>query len=330
MSALDDRPSRTSPSRPPGRTGGRLSAWLFWDAPLARVAWFRVAVYAFVVVDVVHLHHTGRLHGAADSVWYQPLVVGELLALPAATVLLAEATRWGAVVFALAAMTGRAPRLLGWATAICWTWFQYIAFSYGKVDHDRAGLLVALLLPTVGAAHLRDGRRSEAAGFALRAAQLMAVATYALAAVAKVRFGGWEWVSSATITRAVVRRGTWFSEWMLDYPLLLQAAQWGLLTAELASPLLLLLALRWQRRVIGGWYLFHLATYAAITIAFWPHLVMLLAFLPLERAAETLRWRWRRWRGLDGDVPAPPPLVAPGRDGRPVDGTGGGGRQQGR
>lgn len=302
MSALDQR-STPAPPPPEGRALRRrpgLSGWLFWDAPLARVACFRIAVYAFVVVDVLLLHSTGRFHGAADPAWYQPLLLGQALAVPAATVLTAELTRWGSVLLALAAMTGRAPRLLGWATALCWIWFQYIAFSYGKVDHDRAGLLVALLLlPTVGAARLRDTRRSPAAGYALRCAQVMAVATYFLAAVAKIRFGGWDWVNSATIARAVVRRGTWFSEWMLDYPWLLQAAQWGLFTAELLSPLMLLLAVRWQRRAVAGWYLFHLATYAAITIAFWPHLVMLLAFLPLERAAATVRRYWRRLRGYN-------------------------------
>ncbi|WP_298805419.1 hypothetical protein [uncultured Pseudokineococcus sp.] len=315
-SATDRRPDDASPTPVGGPARGRLSAWLFWDAPLARVAWLRLAVYAFVVVDVLWLHSTGRYHGAADPVWYQPLVLGDWLGVPAATVRLAEATRWGSVAFAVAAMTGRAPRLLGWATALCWIWFQYIAFAYGKVDHDRADFLVALLLlPTVGLAHLSDRRRSEAAGFALRAVQLMAIATYFLAAVAKIRFGGWEWVQSATIARAVVRRGTVVSEWMLDWPWLLQAFQWGLLGAELLSPLIFVLALRWQRRVVGAWYLFHLATYAAITIAFWPHLVMMLAFLPLERALPAARRGWDRVRGRDVDRADRAPLVAPGRDG---------------
>ena len=48
-----------------------------------------------------------------------------------------------------------------------------------------------------------DHRRSQAAGFALRAVQLAAVATYFLSAWAKVRFGGWDWVNSATMVRAV-------------------------------------------------------------------------------------------------------------------------------
>ena len=134
--------------------------------------------------------------------------MGEVLHLPAATVLLVQALKWGCVLAALAAMTGRAPRLLGWTVAIGWVWYQYVAFSYGKVDHDRADFVVALaLLPTVGMAHLSDQRRSEAAGFALRAVQLAAIATYFLSAWAKIRFGGWDWVNSATMVRAVVRRG---------------------------------------------------------------------------------------------------------------------------
>ncbi|HZI97344.1 MAG TPA: hypothetical protein VFD41_07440 [Actinomycetales bacterium] len=275
----------------------RLNAWLFTEMPLARVALLRVAVFAFVVIDVLKLHTSGYFHGAADPVWYKPLVIGEILSLPAATLLMVGLLKWGSVVFALAAMTGKAPRALGWATAICWTWYQYVAFAYGKVDHDRADFVIALfLLPTVGLAHLSDERKSQAAGFALRAVQLAAIATYFLSSIAKIRFGGWEWVNSATMARAVVRRGTWVSDWMLDVPFLLHAAQWGLFSAELLSPVIFFLSERWRRRMVLAWYLFHVATYAAITIAFYPHLVMMLAFLPLEEYRDTAVSRWRRWR----------------------------------
>ncbi|GAB3445087.1 HTTM domain-containing protein [Phycicoccus ginsengisoli] len=267
--------------------------------PVARVAVLRLLVFAFVVVDVLLLHTSGRYHGWADPVWYEPLLVGQALHLPAATVLLVQSLKWGCVAAALAAMTGRAPRLLGWTVAVAWTWYQYIAFSYGKVDHDRADFVVALaLLPTVGLAHLSDRRRSEAAGFALRAVQLAAVATYFLSAWAKIRFGGWDWVNSATMVRAVVRRGTPMAQWLLEVPWTLHWFQWVLFTAELTSPVIFLLSERWRRRVVAAWFVFHAMTYAAITIAFWPHLVMMLAFLPLERYAASLRTRvGGRWRG---------------------------------
>lgn len=290
--------SRQGPVHPVS-AARRLQGWLFEPVPVARVAVLRLLVFAFVVVDVLLLHTSGWYHGWADPVWYEPLLLGTALHLPAATVVLVQVLKWGCVAAALAAMTGRAPRLLGWTVAVAWTWYQYVAFSYGKVDHDRADFVVALaLLPTVGLAHLSDRRRSEAAGFALRAVQLAAVATYFLSAWAKVRFGGWEWVNSATMVRAVVRRGTPMAQWLLEVPWTLHWFQWVLFTAELTSPVIFLLSERWRRRVVAAWFVFHAMTYAAITIAFWPHLVMMLAFLPLERCAASLRARvGDRWRG---------------------------------
>lgn len=275
----------------------RFSRWLFEPAPLARVALLRVAVYAFVVVDVLALHTSGWYHGFADPVWYQPLQAGRLVGLPAATVVLVEVLKWGSVGAALVAMTGRAPRTAGWAVALAWSWYQYIAFSYGKVDHDRGDFVVALLLlPTVGIAHLSDERRSQAAGFALRAVQLGAIATYLLSGVAKLRFGGPGWVNSATLLRAVVRRGSPVGEVFAQVPFVLHAMQWVLMAAELTSWMIFFLPERWRRLMVLAWYLFHAVTYATITIAFWPHLVMLLAFLPLERYRDRVRSRWRARR----------------------------------
>ena len=282
----------------------RLQRWLFEPVPLARVATLRLLVFAFVVVDVLRLHTSGWYHGWADPVWYKPLVMGQLLHLPAATVVLVEVLKWGCVLAALAALTGRAPRLLGWTVAICWVWYQYVAFSYGKVDHDRADFVVAVaLLPTVGIAHLSDQRRSEAAGFALRAVQLAAIATYFLSSWAKIRFGGWDWVNSATMVRAVVRRGTPMAQWLLEVPWTLHAFQWVLMGAELTAPVIFLLSQKWRQRVVAGWFVFHAMTYGAITIAFWPHLVMMLAFLPLERCAAWLRESFARRRGAPSPAP---------------------------
>ena len=286
----------------------RLTGWLFEPMPLARVAVLRVLVFAFVIVDVLLLHTSGWYHGHADPVWYEPLVMGQVLHLPPASVLLVEVLKWGCVVAAALAISGRAPRLLGWAVAVCWVWYQYVAFSYGKVDHDRADFVVALaLLPTVGLAHLSDRRRSEAAGFALRAVQLAAIATYFLSAWAKIRFGGFEWVNSATMVRAVVRRGTPWAEWLLEVPWTLHSFQWVLMTAELTAPVIFLLSETWRRRAVGAWFVFHAMTYAAITIAFWPHLVMMLAFLPLEDYADRLRSRTRAFVGRRLSSRAAPP-----------------------
>jgi hypothetical protein len=287
-------PAGTPPrAATPTRAVTSPPAWLFTPVPLARLALLRRAVYLFVIIDVLLLHTSGYYHGWADPVWYQPLWMGRLLHLPAASVPLVELLRWGSVLAALLALSGRLPRLTGWLVAAAWIWYQYVAFAYGKVDHDRGDFAIALLvLPLAGLAATGDRRRSEAAGFALRVVQLTAIATYFLSGCAKLRFGGPEWVNSATILRAVVRRGSWFGEQLLHIPWTLHWFQWVLLGLELLSPVIFFVNERRRRRMVGGWYLFHALTYAGITIAFWPHLVMLLAFLPLEEYLD----RWRAWR----------------------------------
>jgi hypothetical protein len=299
----------TAPVEAAARPLRRLHDWFFAPVPLARIALLRLAVFAFVVVDVLKLHTSGYYHGWADQVWYEPLDGGKLLHLPAATVALVLLLKWGSVVFALAAMTGRAPKLLGWATAVCWIWYQYVAFSYGKVDHDRTDFVLALvLLPTVGIAHLSDERKSEAAGWAIRCVQLITIATYFFSAWAKLRFGGIGWVNSATLTRAVVRRGTDLGDALLHVPHLMHVSQYLIISAELLSPLIFFVPERLRRLMVAGWYAFHVMVYATITIAFWPHLVVLLSFLPLEEYRDSAARRWRQLRsGPSESVPEPRP-----------------------
>jgi hypothetical protein len=286
----------------------RFQRWLFAPVPLARIAALRLAVFGFVIIDVVFLHTSGWYHGYADPVWYQPLDMGRMLHLPAATVLLVELLKWGSVAACLVAMTGRSPRLTGWVVAITWTWYQYVAFAYGKVDHDRGDFVVALLLlPTVGIAHLKDRKSTEAAGFALHVIQIATISTYFLSSVAKIRFGGWGWVNSATLVRAVVRRGSPIGHLFLHAPWFLHGFQWVIVAAELSSPIIFFVSETWRRRLVAAWYLFHASVYATITIAFWPHLVMLLAFLPLEEYVRRLRSRTRRHPEpdvVDGPDPA--------------------------
>ena len=175
-------------------------------------------------------------------------------------------------------------RVLGDAIAVIYLYDQVVAFSYGKVDHDRMGFILALfVIPTVGHAGLRDRRSSEQAGWALRMVWIGAVATYFLASIAKLRFGGLHWVNSATIARAVIRRGTSLSRPLLEHPWTLRATQWFILIFELTSPVMLFVKQRWRTYLVVVMFGFHAMTFAMITIAFWPHLVCLTALLPLER-----------------------------------------------
>ncbi len=265
-------------------------SWLLAPAPLARVAVLRVLVYLFVPVDVLLTTTFVRGHAQVPGELYVPLRIGRVLHLPTPgpwVEVLQVVLVAAALVAAWAAVQDRWPRLTGWLVAVLYLEWMVVAMSYGKVDHDRFAFLVALfVLPSVGRAALRSPDRTEAAGWALSMVTLAVVATYTLAAVAKLRFGGWDWVDGATLTRAVVRRSTPLSEPLLDATWVLHAAQYGILATELLVAPLLLVRWRDPRITWGlavGFLGFHLMTFAMITIIFLPHCVALLALLPLER-----------------------------------------------
>lgn len=264
----------------------RLTAWLHEPVALARVAWLRTILYLFVLVDVVLTTPWVAAHDTAPASLYAPLFVGRLLGHPAPAGWWVDLVQVLLLVAAVAAASGRAPRLLGTTVFLLYAEWMVIAMSYGKVDHDRFAFLVALaVLPTVGLARHRDRTLSQAAGFAVRCTTVAVVATYVLSVAAKHRFGGGilHWLDSAVLVRAVLRRGTPLGNQLLEVPGLLQVAQWGIVTLELSAPLLLVLTGRRLYLALGAYALFHLGTWAAISIIFLPHLVCFAAWLPLER-----------------------------------------------
>ena len=261
----------------------RLRDFWFDGLPRGRVAALRVAVYAFVFIDVLLTNPWVMDHAAVPGDLYQPLFVGRVLPLPTPGPVLVPVVAALLLVSAGVAATGRWPRLAGTAVFLLYFEWMVIAMSYGKVDHDRFAFLVALAaLPTAGSARLGDRSGDEASGFALRAIQVAVVLTYFLSVFAKLRYGGIEWLNGATLVRAVIRRGTFFSEPLLDFPWVLQIAQYGIVAFELLSPLLLVRG-PIGRRFLWAAVVFHVVTFATISIIFLPHVVCLLAFVPLER-----------------------------------------------
>jgi hypothetical protein len=259
----------------------------FWfrPVPLARIAVFRTIAYLFIPIDVFLTTAWVRAHADVPTEWYAPLLVGRLLPLPTPTHTVVIVVQWALVLAALAAAGGRAPRLLGTAVFLLYAEWMVIAMSYGKVDHDRIAFLVALaVLPTIGRVRFRDRRLSEAAGWAMAAVFVTVMLTYFLAAWAKIRFGGWDWPTGATLTRAVLRRGTPLSDWTLEVPLLLTAMQWVMIGLELAAPLMLLVRSDRARIALVLFLLgFHVMVFTGVTIIFLPHCVAILSILPWER-----------------------------------------------
>jgi hypothetical protein len=279
--------------------------WLTEPVPRGRVAAFRTLIYLFVAADLVLFTPWVRTHASVPGELYQPLFVGRLLPLPTPTPLLVTTIFWTLLALSLAAATGRAPRALGWPVFLLYFEWMIIAMSYGKVDHDRFGFLVALaLLPTAGRARHGDHTRTEAGGWALRLTQIAVICTYFLAAWAKLRFGGPDWMTGSVLARAIIRRGTELADAIAQVPHLLIAAQFGIVAFELLSPLVFVVRERWRPLVIGFFYSFHLVTIATITISFAPHLVAMTSFLPLERV-RPIEWLGglRRARSGPGTLP---------------------------
>jgi hypothetical protein len=258
--------------------------WLFRPGPVGRVAVLRVLVYLYVPIDL--LTRTAQVvpHAYGSAALYDPVYLLATLHQPSPEPWLVQTLRVVIIVAALTAAAGMLPRLAGWVVALAYLDWACLAMSYGKVDHDHLGLLVALfVLPTAGRARLGTTERTEAAGWALRCIELAVVATYFLSAYAKeVRFGGAHWVLGATFAWAVIRRGSSPVKLLLHHPLVLVAAQIGLFAMEASTPVLLVLGRR--ARMIGVAMLlsFHLVTWASIGINFAPLVVCLGVFLPLE------------------------------------------------
>ncbi len=176
-----------------------IGRWWFEPLPLPRIAWLRTFFYSFVFVDVLLTTSWVARHGAVSTDLYDPLLVGRALPLPQPTRSVVLTT--GIVLLGAAgiAATNRFPRLAGAVVAAAYFEWMVIAFSYGKVDHDRFAFLVALcVLPTVGRAHWSDREETDAAGWAIRSIQIAVVLAYFLAAFAKFRFGGLNWATGAT------------------------------------------------------------------------------------------------------------------------------------
>jgi hypothetical protein len=281
--AHDVRALDVAAQSPVSRAAKAFESWWFTPMPLGRVAALRVIVYLFAWLDVFAYspHVTNRVY-ARNA--YRPLAVDRVLHLPVPTHTWAVIVQIALPCFATAAATGRAPRFLGAVTFFLYFDWIVMGDSYGYVPHDRFAFLVALaVMPTVGSARRGDPTTSERAGWALRCIQVAVVATYALAPWAKFRFGTFNWANGAVLTWALLRRGTAFGTFFLRAPWLLHLTQWGALCAELSSPIVLFLRGKALYVAVAAMLMFHLLSEAAITISFLPHVLCVLAFLPLER-----------------------------------------------
>jgi hypothetical protein len=266
-----------------------VGRWWFRPQPLAKVAVLRTIVYLYIPVDLYERTQQVIPQAYGSARLYEPVHILAFLHQPAPAPWFVQSMRVVIIGTAVLAGLGLWPRLLGWVLAFAYGDWACLAMSYGKVDHDHLAILIALfVLPTVRGASWRSTGSSQAAGWALKCIEVAVIATYFLAAVTKIRVGGWHWASGAVFTWAVVRRGTAFSDPLLHHPELLLFGQWALFIFELSTPLFLFASQRWRTVGFCAFIGFHTITYLALTINFAPLIACLFVLLPLERAAYWL------------------------------------------
>ena len=262
----------------------------FDPVPVERVDVFARIIAVTVVFTVFVTDTWNTIHDGAPDEFYRPVLLARILHLGPPTPTTMSLLRIVLVVGAVWMFTRRAPRAAAATVFGSYVVWLLWAFSWSKVDHDRLTIVVALLVlaltPRVGPAVER------LSGWALRVVQVVFVLAYPFSAWAKIRFGGWGWMDSATFARAIVRRGSAIGDALLPYPGLLVLAQWAFIAFEVIA--LILLFPRAPRRVraaaLIGVFLLHLMTYLMIGISFLPHTICIVAFLPLERLSRS----WRR------------------------------------
>lgn len=290
----------------------RVIDWWITPIPLARIAFLRVAVYLFLIFDVMRLSNDVIPHGYAPEL-YDPTFLARLFQLPAPAPEAGQVLRAIIIVGAIVVGCGRLPRIGGWTVAAAFQVWLLYSIGFGYVYHDHMALAIACwVLPTVGHAGFGDQRRSEGAGWAVRCIQVAVVLTYVGSAFMKwIRAGSpVTWANSSVFTWAILRRGTDLARWTLEQPVLLRTAQWVLILAEFASPVVLFLKGRLLAMSIVFFLGFHLMTFLALGIHFLPTVICWLAFMPLERLVPWAERRAAARLQRKGRQPADPEPIA--------------------
>lgn len=299
------------------RLAAAAERWLAPEAPAARLAAVRILVggFALVYLGLRIPHIASYAHFPARQ--FAPVGVLSILAQPPP----------GAIVLPLALLTwlaclgfalGWRFRLTGPAAGVLLLVTLSYANSWGQIFHtENALVLFVLVLGMTRAADSDslDARRSGAPppaddpryGWPLRLLCLVVVASYLLAGIAKLRWGGPGWMGGTVLRDTIaadslrkVLLGSSHSpiaEALLGQGWLFRGLALLTLVVELGAPIALLhrrAALVWVLAVIG----FHLGVLALMAI-FFPFPLSGVAFAPFfraERVTGGLAARLRRFR----------------------------------
>lgn len=302
------------------RLRAAAAGWLAPEAPAERLAAVRILVGAFAFLYLAQRvpHILSYLSFPARQ--FAPVGVLSMFGAPPPAALVVAATAL-ALVAILGFALGWRYRLTGPVAGIALLWTLSYANSWGQIFHtENALVLFVLVLGVTRAADATslDAHRLARAGasppaphprygWPLRLLCVVVVATYFLAGIAKLRWGGPGWLGGAvlrdTIAADSLRKillGSSHSpiaEALLGQAWLFRGLAVLTLVVELGAPIALLhrrAALVWVLSVIA----FHLGVLALMAIVF-PFPLSGVAFAPFFRAERVTGWaaaRIRRFR----------------------------------
>ena len=199
--------------------------------------------------------------------------------------------------------------------AIGFLWLTSFGASWGQILHTEHLLVLHLL---VLAASPSGRGASATAGWPLKVMSAVTVATYFVAGVAKLRFGGGlDWLAGDGLLRLVAHDNlrkrllgdAWspISPFAVGHPLIFQVGAWVTLLVELGAPLALL-GRRWAYTWIALAWTFHLAVLGLMAVLF-PYPLFGVAFASMLPVERLFAWRpaglvdrVRGYKRVDGDA----------------------------
>jgi hypothetical protein len=288
----------------------RADGWLFPAAPPERLAVLRVLVGTFATLYLAIRQRAFLSLADSRSSRFEPIGILSPLDGPWPDALLVAMVA-GAIVLGCAYTAGAWFRGTGPAFAITLLFLTTYRSSWGQIlwieDLMVIDVLIVGLAPSADALsvdarrHPSDERERPAVavayGWPVRLAALVTVTTYELAAIAKLRIGGLDWMFSDTLRNHVAYsnvRLDLFSgasspigRWLVAYGWVFRPLAVATVALELAAPLAL----------VGGWirtlwvvamWLLHVGVAVLMYVVF-PFPLFLVAFGPFYRLEELPR-----------------------------------------
>jgi hypothetical protein len=289
----------------------RAARWFFAPAPAERLAVVRIVVCGYALAWAVVRTPTWLDLARLPEVRHRPVGVLTLLDGPV-TPLAVGVLAAGTVLAGAAAVVGWRWMFSGPAFAAGFLVLASHGASWGQILHTEhlpaLHLLVLAASPAAGDALAVGSRRApgpaaDRYGWPLRALALVTVTTYVVAGVAKLRYGGPEWVSGEVLRNLVAHDNlrkqlmgdpsSPVARYVVGHPSLFAPAAVLTVVVELGAPLALVGGRLRTLWVATAWA-FHVGVLVMMAVLFlYPLLgVAFVALFRAERLADAVRGRW--------------------------------------